>query len=40
MERNPSKRLDIGLDKYPGTLLELFHDSSNIQADRAPDDCR
>ena len=26
-----------GLDKYPGTLLELFPVSSNIQARRQPD---
>jgi hypothetical protein len=26
-----------GLDKHPETLLELFRDSSNIQAGRQPD---
>jgi hypothetical protein len=29
-----AKRADIGLDKDPGALLEVFHDSSNIQAGR------
>lgn len=32
-----AKRVDIDLDKHPGTLLELFQDSSNIQAGYAPD---
>jgi hypothetical protein len=32
-----AKCADIGLDKHPGTLLELFQDSSNIQAGRQPD---
>jgi hypothetical protein len=32
-----AKRADIGLDKHPGTLLEVFQNSSNIQAGRQPD---
>jgi len=33
----PAKRADIDLDKHPGKLLEVFQDSSNIQAGRQPD---
>jgi hypothetical protein len=32
-----AKRVDVGLDKYPEKILEIFQDSSNIQAGRQPD---
>jgi hypothetical protein len=40
IDRHQSRKLQAalyGLDKYPGTLLELFPAGSNIQGGRQPD---